>query len=158
MKKAGRAAQLRVALPAARSRWQALATADYDLQVNGFVPLSCMLVARLKVRNNVLVAVEARRTPWDEQLPWEPVEPQHWTLPFCAYTQLTVTQMFDRVERDLAEADLAVDAVEVQFEPVYGFVTRYDHRAGYRQGLLNPAVSECCVWFAYSHFRRVDEK
>jgi hypothetical protein len=156
-KNVGTAAQIRAALPLARSRWQAWGIADYDLEVKGFVPLSCMLAARLKVRNHDVAAVEARQTPWDEHLPWEPVAQSQWDLPFCSYAQLTVAHLFEKVERSLAEADLSVDALEVQFDPIYGFVTSYNYRSGYRQGLLNSVFSECCVWFAFSHFQEVDE-
>jgi hypothetical protein len=156
MKNVSMVAQVRAALPAARRRWQAWGISDYDLEAKGFVPLSCMLAARLKVRHGDVVAVEAQQTPWDDHGPWAPVARSQWDLPFCSYAQLTVAHLFEKVERNLAEADLSVDALDVQFDPVYGFVTSYDYRSGYRQGLLHPVFSECCIWFAFSHFQMAD--
>ncbi len=152
------AAQTRAALPLAADRWRAHGIEDYDIQVKGFVPLSCMMDAVLSVRKNELVAVRARQIPWDETAPWEPVPSENWDLPFCSYRQLTVTGMFEKVGRGLVTADLSVDALEVQFDPAYGFVTSYDYRSGYRQGLFNPVLTECCVWYAFSQFQPFSQK
>ena len=151
-------AQIRAELPAAASRWQAQGIEDYDIQVKGFVPLSCMIEAVLTVRSNELAAVMKRKIPWDETSPWEPAPSKDWDAPFCSYRQLAVSAMFERVRQNLAAADLSMDALEVKFDPTYGFVASYDHRTGYRQGFLNPAVSECCVWYTFSNFRAFDKK
>jgi hypothetical protein len=151
-------ALIRAELPVATSRWHAHGIEDYGIQVKGFVPLSCMIEAVLSVRGNELVAVMKRQVPWDETSPWEPVASQNWDSPFCSYRQLAVPTMFEKVGQDLAAADLSVDALEVKFDPTYGFVASYDYRAGYRQGLLNSAISERCVWYTFSNFRAIDKK
>ena len=150
------AAEMRAELPAARARWQAQGIESYDIQVKGFVPRGGLLEAVLSVRHNRLAAVAARQNPWDESSPWVPVESQNWDLPFCSYRQLTIPGLFAMVEQDLQTADFSAEALAVSFDPVYGFVTRYDHRWGCRPGVFNPACSECCREYTFSHFRVPD--
>lgn len=145
-------AQLRSALPAARARWRARQIESYDIQVKGFVPLSCQLEAVLSVRHHALMAVQARPAPWNTASPWEPLGSQRWDLPFFSYRQLTIPSVLAQVARDLQTADFSAEALAVNFDPDYGFVTHYTHRLGYRHGFWNPALSEGWVEYTFSRF------
>jgi hypothetical protein len=143
-------------LLAAKERWQSQEVTEYTIDVEGFIPLSCMVNATLTVRDSQLVAVEDHgsllRESADQNGEGIPIEPERWDAPFCSYRDLLVPEMYARVEQDLNRIDWSQDKLEVSFEAKYGYVTGYQYDCCYRQGILNTNCSDCNFWFSFSNF------
>lgn len=143
---------IRAQLPAAKELWQSQGITDYVIDVEGSVPLTCLIDATLTVEQGELVAVMGRN-PLDKTSPLLPLEPADWDRPYCSYSQLLIPRMLERVERDLEETEFTAAALEVSFDPELGFVMEYAYDTCYRRGLLNPMVSECHTWYTFSNLR-----
>ena len=150
-----KANQVRGDLPTARARWEARGITDYTIEVEGFVPLTCVYAASLTVKQGVLVNVLARSMPFDETAPWISVSQEKWDDPQCSYTNLLIPEIFKRVEQDLKEIDPWDAELKVAFDPEYGFITHYELNYGYGHGLLSPAISECCTRYEFRNFQPI---
>jgi hypothetical protein len=143
-----RAEMIRRELPGARTRWHSSGITDYHLDVEGFIPLACIIDATLTVREGELAAVVSRGVP---------VEAERWDDPFCPYSQFVIPSMVEEVERWLGDIDLSMNSLEVSFDPEFGYVTHYGHRSCYRRGILNPVCSENYVWFTFTSFQPITD-
>ncbi len=149
--------KLRTEVPAAQDRWQSYGIKNYVVDVQGFASLSCIMDITLVVRDDQLTEVRARKISLDKSLPKISVPPSKWDQPFCSYRNLLIPAMFDQVKKDLARIDTASEAVNVSFDPAYGFVQSYRHYPSYRFGLLSPVASpNGNAWYEYSQFRPMD--
>lgn len=150
-------ASIRVDLPIAREQWQSQEIVDYTIDVEGFVPLVCMVNATLTVREGALVAVEERGVLGGTAAGRISIEPENWDTPFCSYRELLVIEMYARIEQELNRTNWSQDKIEVRFDPEYGYVTEYKYDCCYRRGILNPACSDCSIWFSFSNFESVTD-
>jgi hypothetical protein len=150
-------ASIREDLAAAEERWQSRGVVGYTIEVEGFVPLVCMINATLTVREGELVAVEQRGVPGGETLEGEWLEPEYWDTPLCSYRELLISEMYARIERELDRTDWSQDRLRVSFDPEYGYVTEYRYGGCYRRGLLNPICSDSSIWYSFSNFEPVTD-
>jgi hypothetical protein len=86
--------------------------------------------------------------------PKAPVEQTNWDGP-CPYRQFSVSQTFITVEQSLAVIDIPAEALTVNFDPEFGFVTHYERNYGYGIRLLAPRMGHCCVEYVFSNFQPV---
>ena len=142
------AEMIRRELLGARTRWHSRGITDYRFDVEGFVPLACIIDATLTVREGKLAAVVSRGVP---------VEADRWNDPFCPYSQFVIPSMLEEIERRLGDIDLSMDSLEVSFDPELGYVTRYEHTSCYRRGVLNPFCSENHVRFTFTDFQPITD-
>ena len=111
------------ALLIARERWQSQGIIGYTVDVEGFVPLACVINATLTVQGGELVAVESRGLPGNDAGEGASVAPEDWDAPYCPYSELVVPELFAQVERALDRIDWSRDTMRVRFDPQYGYVT-----------------------------------
>jgi len=156
LRNAGAAASIRAELSAARERWRSQEITDYRIDVEGFVPLACVVNVTLSVREGELVGVEGRGMPGHDT-EGESVEPEDWDAPYCSYREMLVPEMYVRIERELDGIEWSRDTLEAEFDPQYGYVTEYRYDCCYRRGLLNPACADCDIWFSFSNFELVTD-
>ena len=136
---------LRVSLAAARARWESQGVTDYDVDVQiGGAMYQCLFFGRVSVRNGQPVKILERQ---NLLLPTSPLVPGG--PPSCPHT---VRQMFGMVERDIREANIFEESLDVRFDPVYGFISDYQYRYPARGGLLGPVVDHCCFSYTFSNF------
>jgi hypothetical protein len=152
LKSVNTAYSVRETLSIARERWQSQGITSYTVDVEGFVPLVCMINATLTVHEDKLVAVESRGLPGYDTGEGISVAPEDWDAPYCSYNELVVPELFVRIESALDRIDWSRDTTRVRFDPEYGYVTEYRYICCYRRGLLNPTCSDCNVWFVFSNF------
>ncbi len=148
--------KLRTEVPVAQDQWQSHGIKNYMVDVRGFVQPACIVDITLVVKDDQLTEVRARKISLDNSLPKISVPPSKWDQPFCSYRNLLIPAMFDRVKKDLERIDTASEAVNVNFDPAYGFVQSYYHDSGYRLGLLNPVIADGKVRYEYSQFQPMD--
>jgi len=137
-------------LAIARELWQSQGITDYTVDVEGFIPLACAINATLTVERGELVAVESRGIPGLGMEDGVSVPLDEWDAPFCSYGDMIIPAMFARVESALGRIDWSRDTIRVRFDAQLGYVTEYRYLCCYRLGLLNPACSDCNVWFTAS--------
>jgi hypothetical protein len=145
-------ARIRWELPRARDKWEARALATYRIHVKGAVPLACFVDAELTVRGGGLAGVRSRENPLVPDLPFVQVSQDDWEVQGCSYEDLTIEDMFLRVEADLERIGILGGPLVVKFDENRGFVSEYrSGRASYG-GILGATASECCTWFVFDNF------
>lgn len=100
-------AWIRWQLPAARECWASSGVASCRVDVEGSVPMACLLDGELAVREGRVVGVRMRTNALIPGSPLQDVDPSEWGRPGCAYEDLTVDSMFDRLKADLSRAGLS---------------------------------------------------
>ncbi len=131
----------RTALTGARALWQSHNIRDYDIDVRASRLPNCFVDVTLNVRDGQVASV---------------VEgPDNGILypPSCQYDSFTVDSMFDIVSSTLGAIEAMDEAVNVKYDPSYGFASRYETRYGYR--ILADGIGDCCHIYEYSNFRPV---
>ena len=153
---------VRAELPQARARWDASGIEDYRFEIQGGTPLLCQLKARIEVRSNLVVQVEAL-DPFSENESAQILPPEKWADPdwgeevfLCSYYHFTMPQIFDLVEVTLRNYPSSI--IDAEFDPAYGFVTNFEYGLYVGKGLLRPKVSECCSRFVIRDFQVLDKK
>lgn len=154
IRNAARLARIRAEVRSAKTLWRAQGISDYeiDFEAGSFV---CNVSGKLTVHGGELAAVAVRQAPSDPSSPLVPLDPSRWHIAGCAYEEMTVIGVFERVEQMLEEISLADESLNVVFDKELGFVTEYDYIAGYRRGLLNPVVFDARVWFSFRNLRPI---
>ena len=145
----------------AKEQWQSQGIVEYRIDVQGYVPLDCIINATLTVREDQLLAVEDHGGPLAETAGYTTrrgisIEPERWDTP-CPYRDMLVPQMYARIEREVNRIDWSRERLEVSFDPEYGYVTKYRYDGYYQRGILNPVCSDCNVWFSFSNFEPVTD-
>lgn len=143
------AARVRWELPRAMGRWRSRGGATYRLHVKGGVPLACFIDGELSVQHGQFVDVRMRQNPLIPKSPMLSVDRSGWSRQGCAYEDLTVERMFQRVQEDLARSGLFGASLRVRFDRETGYVTEYRNGRPSGGGLLEPTASECCTWFSF---------
>lgn len=142
-------ARVRWQLPRARSRWESHGLSSYRIRVKGAVPLACFIDGELTVRDGRLVEVRMRENPLVPDSPLVLVDHGNWRRQGCAYEDLTVGRMFERVERALSGVASLGTPLVVQFDEEMGFITEYRFGRSSRGGVFGYVTSECCTWFEF---------
>ena len=126
--------------PTARERWDSLQITDYSVEVRGAFPLNCVntslggAASRLVVKNGVVVS-----TP-------EGYDPQN-----CPFAGKTIPEIFDWVEKHLSNKTI------VDFDPQYGFVSRFELNNCGGSGLLSPMIFDCGGGFEFRNFQPAEK-
>ncbi len=132
--------RLRVTLPAATERWQGKDMADYDVDVEAWLPF-CPFSVTLNVRAGELASVIEHSAPFRDS---------GLCLAHTEYSNFTISAVHARLAAKLAELDPSTDALRAEFEPSYGFVTFYRERCHFREG-----VGDCVTEVRFSNFRPI---
>ena len=139
------AASISADLLVARKQWRSQGIAEYKIDVQGSVPLVCIINATLTVREGQLLAVEDHGSQLEEMTGYTTrgisIEPERGDTP-CPYRDLLVPQMYAQIEREVNRIDWSQERLEVSFDPEYGYVTEYRYDGYYRRGILNPVCSD----------------
>ena len=143
--------RIRHKLPIARTLWESHEVSDYQIDIKGFVPLLCIYNGTLEVRNGKPSSITSYEPLTDNN---ETIMSTNaWDNDRCEIADLVIPRMFEKVEMDLNSIDVMETELKVSFDAEYGFITRYENNYGYRRGVFNPVVGECCVWYAFEDFR-----
>jgi len=139
---------VRSELPQARAKWDSLGISDYTFEIHGISPLICQLKAKIKVRSNLVVQVETL-DPFSDDESAQILPSDEWADPdwgeevfLCSYYHFTMPQILDLVEVTLDNYPSSI--IDAEFDPEYGFVTRFEYGLYVGKGLLRPKVSDCC--------------
>jgi Family of unknown function (DUF6174) len=119
--------------------WKSKTVASYDLDAGIFTPPSCLTKVTLHVRQNTLADVTPIDAPWRAACQ-------------SIFKNLTITEMFRVYQDQLKTLDASKTSLKVEFDPDYGFITRYVSNCGYRIGFLNPNGSSCVVGYEFTNF------
>ncbi len=140
----GKLTAVRAELPLAKSRWESHRILDYAIDVRVSKPPVCWLDLTLIVRKGQFSAIAQQRRS------------DNLHEPMCSYNDLTVDNMFRRVEQELRSINAGQDAITVAFDNEYGYVSQYQYAAGYRLGLLTAvSVGDCCSTYVFSNFQPI---
>jgi len=152
---------VRSELPQARANWDSLGIDDYIFEIQGIAPLICQPSAIVEVRNGLVVKVETKDFLSGDS-PAQNIPPERWADPdwgeevfLCSYYHFTMPQIFDLVEATLRNYPSSI--IDAEFDPEYGFVTRFEYGLYVGKGLLRPKVSECCSKLTIKNFRVLDK-
>jgi hypothetical protein len=143
-------ARIQWELPRAMDRWQVQGLPGYQINVQGAIPLLCFIDGELTVQEGKLVQVRMRENPFIPDSPLHPVDPIQWDRNGCPYQDLTVENMFERVESNVEKIGLFGAPLIVKFDDGVGYITEYHFGRSSRGGIFGYQLSECCTWFAYS--------
>ena len=153
---------VRAELPQARAKWDAAEVTDYMFEIKGVAPLICQPAAMIEVRNNSVVKVEAKNSLVDDS-PAQILPPEKWADPdwgeevfLCSYYHFTMPQILDLVGVTLDNYPSSI--IDAEFDPEYGFVTRFEYGLYVGKGLLRPKVSDCCNQLVVKDFQVLDTK
>jgi hypothetical protein len=148
-----RVAVYRRELLAAEARWESRGVVDYDIEGSILVPPMCMYDVSLEVRGSDLVSATVWQSMPNSASPEEAML-SFWREYCPPNAEYTIGSMLARVETDLRRLDLREESVRVDFDPQYGFVTRYEHRHYGGRGLLTRySVGDCCIEYLFSGFQ-----
>jgi hypothetical protein len=153
---------VRAELPQARAKWDAAGITDYTFEIQGIAPLICQPAAMIEVSNNSVVKVEAKN-PLLNDSPAQILPPEKWADPdwgeevfLCSYYHFTMQKIFDLVEVTLQNYPASI--MQAEFDPEYGFVTKFEYGLYVGNGLLRPKVSECCRRLEIKNFQVLNKK
>jgi hypothetical protein len=106
--------RIRAELPLARGRWESHGFTDYDVNFNVFVEPGCQVKnLTLHVRNEKLVSMPSL----DETA--------------CGVDIKTLDQWFMGIEYSLSQINPKEHYLHIDFEPTFGFMTRYEMKSTY---------------------------
>ena len=153
---------VRTELPQARAKWESLGVTDYTFEIQGDARSICQVSVVIDVRNNSVVKVEAKDTLVDDASA-QILPPEKWADPdwgeevfLCSYYHFTMPQIFDLVEVTLRNYPSSI--IDAEFDPEYGFVTRFEYGLYIGKGLLRPKVSDCCNRLEIKDFQALGTK
>jgi hypothetical protein len=144
-------ARIRWELPRAMERWQAQDISSYQVDIQGAIPLLCFLDGELTVRDHQLIQVRMRENPYIPETPLHLVDPIQWNMNGCSFKDLTVENMFERVETSLEQVKFFGAPLTVKFDKELGYITEYRFGRASRGGIFGYRLSECCTWFEFSN-------
>ena len=138
----------------AKAKWEARGIKNYSYVVEKGVSLWGECSARLTVRAGKLVEVieiihggpSKLSTP--VSLPYD-----NWRRDICDYSNLTIPEVFDRVQMILTNNSAILDAT---FDQEFGFVDQYDGSPNIRQGLLIVSIADSGFYYKFSNFQSLD--
>ncbi len=140
--------RIRAELPDAKARWDAQGIADYDVDVSAFTHLGCFVTdTTLSVRKGALVSATRYKFSGTALPAPEITLSLDYGKPVCPLENLLPSTMFKMVERSL-DIDPFKTAFEVDFDPDYGFVTKYYLYTYGTDGVAN---------FTFSNFRPIPD-
>ena len=138
---------IRYELNVAWNRWQSHSFSNYSFDFHGEAFSNCFMYysdqANLIIRNGSLFTVTV---PSDSHIR----DVSNW-LHSCNYEDYLPEQMFQHIERVLSEIDPLQTYLRVEFNPEYGYVTRY------RSGCYYP-VSDCGTTLTFDNFNFAEAK
>jgi hypothetical protein len=148
--------RVRTELSEARVKWDVLGITDYSFEIVGDARSICKPSAIVEVRENEVVKVETK--DFAEDSTPQLLSMDKWADPdwgeevfLCSYFHFTMPQFFDLVDETLRNYPSSITRAE--FDPRYGFVSRFNFGiyAGY--GLARPKLSNCCNEFKIRSFQ-----
>ena len=144
-------AKVRSQLDIAKANWAAVGVDDYSFDIHGRSQSICEVDAHIQVEDNVVM--EVRDLSSASLLP-----PKQWADPdwgnevfLCDYNHFTVPQMFDMLGKTLKNSPFAV--LEAEFNPQYGFMTRFEDGIFASHGWLNLRDQNVYNKFQISNFK-----
>lgn len=144
-------ARVRWELPRAKQRWQAQDISSYQVDVQGAVPLLCLLDGELTVRDHQIIQVRMRENALIPTTPLHLVDPIQWDRNGCSFEDLTVENMFERVETSLEQVKFLGAPLSVKFDKELGYIAEYRFGRASRGGIFGYRLSDCCTWFEFSN-------
>lgn len=142
--------EARLALPAARTKWDSQNITHYAFDIQGSVSLVCLFGGNIEVQDGIVV----RTGPRSDGLLASGL-PALKEPSLCNLQTYTMPMLFDELERRLRESPLSVS--EISFDAKYGFITNLRVGSSGGHGILNPRVSDCCSGFSIENFRVLEK-
>jgi hypothetical protein len=144
-------ASVRAELPQARAQWDALGIKNYTFEIQGDGRSICKPYADIEVREGVVAKVETKD-------PAGILSPEYWADPswgeevfLCSYSHYTMPQIFDLVAVTLRNFPSSI--TQAEFDPQYGFVSRFKFGIYVGYGLARPRLNDCCNEFQITKFQ-----
>jgi hypothetical protein len=143
--------------PLARAKWQAQGITNYTFEIQGNDRSICTPSAIIEVKNDVVVRVETK-DPSSKNSPAQLLSPQKWydegwgdEVFLCNYGHFTMTQIFDLLDSILQDYPSSI--MQADFDPKYGFLTKFSYGIYVGYGLLKPQISNCCNVLSVNNFQ-----
>jgi len=135
----------------AQHNWAAANISGYRFEIHGSSQGLCAVNAVIEVKANTVTEVK----PLDAAAP---LPPDAWPDPdwgnevfLCAYNHFTIPQMFAMLEKALKNSPFTI--LEAEFDPQYGFMTRFKDGRFASQGWLNLRGRKVYNEFQISNFK-----
>lgn len=157
----GRKIQTRVALPAAREKWEAHHIDHYKIDItmmehNGL----CIWQANLEIKDGLVIA-KGRRSDWPADLstldvPVFPVfEPKPDSSFLCNYHNFTIPRLFDQLEESLQKNPFA--AITITYDKEYGYISHVLFGRLNPHGLLRNGGYRTPSWLSLENLQILDK-
>lgn len=148
--------RVRAELPQVRAKWDATVITDYTFEIVGDARSICQPSAVVEVRSGEVVKVETK--DFASNLPAQLLPPDKWADPdwgeevfLCSYFHFTMPQFFGLVDETLRNYPSSI--MQVEFDPQYGFVSKFSSGIYVGYGLARPKLSNCCNKFEIRNFQ-----
>lgn len=146
-----KAINLQSRLARAKVQWDSEKIRYYSFTMHGESQSICAVNAVIEVQDDTVIKVHPVNTV-------SPLPPEKWDDPdwgnevfLCDYNHFTISQMFAMLEKTLANSPFAV--LEAEFDPQYGFITRFEDGLFASHGWLNLRDKNVYNEFQVSHFK-----
>jgi hypothetical protein len=144
-------ASVRAELPQKRAQWDASAIKNYTFEIQGDGRSICKPYADIEVREGIVAKVETKD-------PVGILSPEYWADPswgeevfLCSYSHYTMPQIFDLVAITLRNFPSSI--MQAEFDPQYGFVSRFKFGIYVGYGLARPRLNDCYNEFQITKFQ-----
>ena len=135
----------------AQAQWDSVMIQNYTFEIYGASQSICAVNAIIEVQDDTVIKVHPVNTV-------SPLPPEKWDDPdwgnevfLCDYNHFTISQMFAMLEKTLANSPFAV--LEAEFDPQYGFITRFEDGLFASHGWLNLRDKNVYNEFQVSNFK-----
>ena len=146
-----KARNLQSQLAKAKVQWNSERVRHYSFTIRGKSQSICAVDALIEVQDYAVVKVHPVNTA-------SPLPAEKWADPdwgnevfLCDYNHFTIPQMFAMLEKTLENSPFAV--LETEFDPQYGFITRFEDGIFASYGWLNLSDKKVYNEFQISHFK-----
>jgi hypothetical protein len=130
-------------LPQAKARWEAKGISNYSVEIDADIPF-CWFDVIINVRDNVVASVIERDAPWkDLDMCRNAMDP----------SRLRIPQFLDKVEREVGALDWLEDALAIDFDPDFGYVTYYRSSCSYR----THSIGDCILVYKFTNFQLIND-
>lgn len=144
--------ELQTELNKQKGKWDMQDITNYSFEVETFVAVRGFCRAKITVHTERVVKVAVYNYPPFEERPADllpdVLEIDEWDGD-CGYWHITVSQIFDALQDSLNDK-IKVDA---EFDPEFGFVTRYYGSSNVSYGRLNCCVADSEFSYRFYNFQ-----
>lgn len=149
--------KIQIELVSARSRWESKNIKDYSFEIEQGILLWGICYAGITVEGGEIVEVKANTYPLFREIPEDKqlaiLEKEKWDDAPCGYSQLTIDEMFDKVQLFIKGRK---NITSVVFDSELGYVINFQGDSIINHGLLVSQLGDSGFSYKFSNFQTLN--